>query len=146
MPTNVSDFLLTQSEYANIRRCSERTVERERASGVGCRYIKIGRSVRYKQADVLEFIERHARQSTSENAPPEACLIDPGEWSAAVEAKQVERSPTDPTGAEAESGAARDGPHRAASVDRRRARGSREGFVRLDPGRPAGDAPPRDVP
>lgn len=66
MLTDPPDFLLTQREYANLRRCSERTVERERALGTGCRYIKIGRGVRYKRADVLDFIERHACQSTSE--------------------------------------------------------------------------------
>jgi len=45
MLTDPPDFLLTQPEYANFRRCSERTIERERASGTGCRYIKIGRGV-----------------------------------------------------------------------------------------------------
>jgi hypothetical protein len=60
--------LLKQGDYAKIRNCSERTIERERAAGTGCRYIKIGRSVRYKQADVFDFIDRHARQSTSEAA------------------------------------------------------------------------------
>ena len=69
MRTDPPDFLLTQLEYANLRRCSERTIERERASGTGCRYIKIGRSVRYRRTDVLDFIEAHARQSTSEAAP-----------------------------------------------------------------------------
>ena len=69
MPDHSPDFLLTQPEYAILRRCSERTIERERASGTGCRYIKIGRSVRYKRTDVLDFIETHARQSTSEAAP-----------------------------------------------------------------------------
>lgn len=68
MLTDLSDLLLSQREYAKVRRCSERTIERERASGTGCRYIKIGRGVRYKRADVLDFIERHARQSTSEAA------------------------------------------------------------------------------
>jgi len=68
MLTDPPDFLLTRREYAHFRRCSERTIERERASGTGCRYIKIGRGVRYKRADVLDFIERHARQSTSEAA------------------------------------------------------------------------------
>ena len=61
-----SDLLLTQGEYAEIRHCSERTIERERSLGEGCRYIKIGRSVRYRRRDILDFIERHARQSTSE--------------------------------------------------------------------------------
>jgi hypothetical protein len=58
--------LLKQRDYAKIRNCSERTIERERVTGTGCRYIKIGRGVRYKRADVLNFIELHARHSTSE--------------------------------------------------------------------------------
>jgi hypothetical protein len=69
MPIDPPDFLLTQREYANLRRCSERTIERERAWGTGCRYIKIGRSVRYKRTDVLDFIETHVRHSTSEPTP-----------------------------------------------------------------------------
>jgi hypothetical protein len=68
MFTDLSEHLLIQREYAQIRRCSERTVERERASGTGCRFIKIGRGVRYRRRDVLDFIDRHARQSTSEAA------------------------------------------------------------------------------
>lgn len=60
--------LLTQLEYANLRRCSERTVERERSSGTGCPYVKIGRAVRYRRRDILDFIEEHLRQSTSEAA------------------------------------------------------------------------------
>ena|ERR1700730_6944072 len=63
---NDPDHLLVQREYARMRRCSERTVERERSSGTGCRYIKIGRAVRYRLGDIIEFIERHARLSTSE--------------------------------------------------------------------------------
>jgi hypothetical protein len=60
------EILLTQREYAQIRRCSVRTVERERETGTGCKFIKIGRSVRYRRRDVLDHIEHHARQSTSE--------------------------------------------------------------------------------
>ena len=63
---NDPDELLVQREYARMRRCSQRTVERERSSGTGCRYIKIGRAVRYRLGDIIEFIERHARLSTSE--------------------------------------------------------------------------------
>jgi hypothetical protein len=68
MLTDLFDLLLSQREYAEIRRCSERTIERERASGTGCRYVKIGRGVRYRRADIIAFIERHTRQSTSEPA------------------------------------------------------------------------------
>jgi hypothetical protein len=60
--------LLTGAEYAELRRCSLRTVERERTSGAGCRFIKIGRSVRYRRCDVFDFLEQHVRQSTSEAA------------------------------------------------------------------------------
>lgn len=60
------DELLTGTEYARLRRCSIRTVERERTARTGCRYVKPGRSVRYKRSDVAKFIERNARHSTSE--------------------------------------------------------------------------------
>jgi hypothetical protein len=60
------DDLLRQRAYAKIRGCSQRTIERERAIGSGCPYIKIGRSVRYRRRDITDFIERHIRRSTSE--------------------------------------------------------------------------------
>jgi hypothetical protein len=60
--------LLTGQEYARMRRCSVRTIERERSTGEGCRYIKLGRAVRYKRRDVLDFVDRNARLSTSESA------------------------------------------------------------------------------
>jgi hypothetical protein len=63
------DDLLTQREYAAIRRCSERTVERERGTGIGCRYVKIGHAIRYRRRDIIDFIEKHIRQSTSEPSP-----------------------------------------------------------------------------
>jgi hypothetical protein len=60
------DELLTGQEYARERKCSLRTIERERTSGSGCRFIKIGRSVRYRWRDVLAFVEQHLRQNTSQ--------------------------------------------------------------------------------
>jgi hypothetical protein len=60
------DELLTTAEYARERKSSERTIERERTSGTGCKYVKLGRSVRYRRRDILEFIARHVRGSTSE--------------------------------------------------------------------------------
>jgi hypothetical protein len=58
--------LLKPPEYARIRRCSLRTIERERTTGCGCKFIKLGRSVRYTRRDILDFIQRNARQSTCE--------------------------------------------------------------------------------
>jgi hypothetical protein len=62
------DELLTTAEYARERKSSERTIERERTSGTGCKFVKIGRSVRYRRRDILDFIARHVRGSTSELA------------------------------------------------------------------------------
>lgn len=143
------DFLLDQSEYADIRHCSERTIERERTAGTGCKFIKIGRTVRYRRRDILEFIDRHARQSTSEKEPEETRQIYPGEWPVAVAAEQIERSTAGPTRAEAGSGAGREVRRRTARVSRRQdrlgqgARNDREGFARLEPGRPPNNVPPR---
>jgi hypothetical protein len=60
--------LLTTPEYARERKCSERTIERERTSGAGCKYVKLGRSVRYRRRDILDFIAIRVRGSTSEPA------------------------------------------------------------------------------
>jgi hypothetical protein len=79
--------LLTGDEYARERKCSLRTVERERTTGTGCTFIKIGRSVRYRWGDVLAFLQLHARQSTSEPEPPtEAGAAGRGSGSGVCEA------------------------------------------------------------
>ncbi len=61
------DQLLTEIEAAQLRRQSVRTLQAERLRGGGCRFVKIGRSVRYRLRDVLEFIEANVRASTSDN-------------------------------------------------------------------------------
>ena len=48
--------LLRAKEYAEIRGCSTRTEQRERETGIGCPYIAIGRSIRYRPEDVEKFI------------------------------------------------------------------------------------------
>ena len=47
----MSANLVTQTEYAQQRRCSVRTIECERVTGTGCPYVKLGRRVMYRQAD-----------------------------------------------------------------------------------------------
>lgn len=63
------ETLLTGREAADLLRLSERTLERHRVAGTGPRFIRLGRAVRYRRRDVLDFVERNARQSTSEPAP-----------------------------------------------------------------------------
>jgi hypothetical protein len=61
------DELLTEVEAAQLRRQSPRTLQAERLRGDGCRYAKIGRSVRYRRTDVLRFIADRIITSTSQS-------------------------------------------------------------------------------
>jgi hypothetical protein len=71
MQTNTSqaaaaaEELLTENEAARLRRQSVRTLQAERLRGDGCTYVKLGRSVRYRRADVLSFIEGNLRKATA---------------------------------------------------------------------------------
>jgi hypothetical protein len=56
---DTTDRLLTQREYARYRRCSVRTIERERAVGTGCPYVRIGARILYRLADVDRFVDAH---------------------------------------------------------------------------------------
>jgi hypothetical protein len=68
METGHLDELLTSHEAAAMVRLSQRTLERHRTAGTGARYIALGGAVRYRRRDLLDWIERAARQSTSEPA------------------------------------------------------------------------------
>jgi hypothetical protein len=67
-----SDELLTELEAAQLRRQSVRTLQAERLRGGGCPFAKIGRSVRYRRSDLLNFIATRIRTSTSEVDTSEA--------------------------------------------------------------------------
>ena len=56
-----SETLLTARETARLLRCSLRTLDRERADGLGCPFVKIGGRIRYRRADVEAFVEAHVR-------------------------------------------------------------------------------------
>jgi excisionase family DNA binding protein len=58
--------LLTQKESAALLRLSERTLERLRLQGGGPVYVKAGRLVRYREADLEAWIAARVVGSTSE--------------------------------------------------------------------------------
>ena len=59
--------LLTQREAALALRLSERTLERLRVSGLGPVFVKCGgRSIRYRQTDIDQWIAQRVVRSTSE--------------------------------------------------------------------------------
>ena len=53
--------LLTPKECAVYRRCSVRKLDRERAEGRGCPYVRIDGRIFYRRVDVDRFIEAHLR-------------------------------------------------------------------------------------
>ena len=57
--------LLTERETADLRRCSTRKLQRDRAEGRGCPYIRIDARIFYRRADVERFIESHLRGMAS---------------------------------------------------------------------------------
>lgn len=58
--------LLNQSEAAELLRLSTRSLERMRLLGTGPRYVKCGRSVRYRESDIETWIAQRIVSSTSE--------------------------------------------------------------------------------
>jgi excisionase family DNA binding protein len=60
------DTLLTQDEAARRLGMSVRSLERHRVAGTGPRFVKLGRLVRYREADLREWIEAGLRSSTSD--------------------------------------------------------------------------------
>jgi len=61
-----SETLLTARETARLLRCSLRTLDRERADGRGCPFVRIGGRIRYRRADVEAFVKAHLRGHASE--------------------------------------------------------------------------------
>ncbi len=67
------DRVLNQKEAATLLGVSTRTLERHRVTGTGPRFTRFGRLVRYRQCDLVDFVDRNLRTSTSETpstSPP----------------------------------------------------------------------------
>jgi len=58
--------LLTQRQAAILLCLSERTLERLRVSGGGPKFVKAGRAVRYREADLEAWIADRVVTSTSQ--------------------------------------------------------------------------------
>jgi hypothetical protein len=60
--------LVDQREAARSLRLSVRTLERLRVMGTGPIFCKLGRSIRYRERDLVEWVEQRLKSSTSECA------------------------------------------------------------------------------
>jgi hypothetical protein len=59
--------LFNQVTVAQVRDCSKATMERDRWSGGGIPFIKIGRAVKYRKCDVVNWLAQYQlKNSTSE--------------------------------------------------------------------------------
>jgi hypothetical protein len=66
----MTDDLLTPPEYARYRRCSVRTLDRERADGVGCPYIRLGSRILYRRVDIDCYLDAHLRAGENRVGQP----------------------------------------------------------------------------
>jgi predicted DNA-binding transcriptional regulator AlpA len=64
--------LLTVGEVAELLRCSKSSLNKWRISGSGPRFIYIGNRVRYRVSEIIAFINRQTRASTSAPEAPAA--------------------------------------------------------------------------
>lgn len=62
-PINV---FLTETQLAERHQRSIKTLQNLRVTGEGIPFIKIGRSVRYRLCDLLEWEQKNLRSSTSD--------------------------------------------------------------------------------
>jgi len=61
------EALFNQKTVAFVRECSKFTMERDRWSGNGIPFVKIGRAVRYRKVDVVDWLGKcQTLNSTSE--------------------------------------------------------------------------------
>jgi predicted DNA-binding transcriptional regulator AlpA len=61
--------LLTQRQASEMLVLSERTIERLRVSGLGPKFIRVRRSIRYRVVDLEEWIASRVVTSTSQGDP-----------------------------------------------------------------------------
>lgn len=64
-PTSLP-YLLPETDFAKLRGCTPRTLQRERANGRGCPFRKLGKSIYYARPDVLAFIDVMRFQTIAE--------------------------------------------------------------------------------
>jgi predicted DNA-binding transcriptional regulator AlpA len=85
----MSSELLTVSEAARWAHLSESALNKFRLTGTGPRFIRLGRAIRYRQADLEAWVEAGAANSTSEYERP-ARFPDDIVRSAVVSARNVD--------------------------------------------------------
>ena len=66
---NSEKRLLTETQVEEVYGLQVRTLQQWRIRGFGPAFVKVGRSVRYRPADLERFIEANIRTCTREQEP-----------------------------------------------------------------------------
>lgn len=62
---NFHGSLLTESQAGSVLKLSNRTLQAWRVRGCGPKFVKVGRSVRYRFSDLEKYLNENAHHSTS---------------------------------------------------------------------------------
>ncbi|WP_252582387.1 helix-turn-helix transcriptional regulator [Legionella lytica] len=68
--------LFNQNTVAAVLSCSTQLLERNRWSGIGVPYIKMGRKVLYRKSEVLDFLQRQITYCTSSDQDQSLALVN----------------------------------------------------------------------
>jgi hypothetical protein len=79
----------TTKETAVRLKVSESFLAKQRVSGGGPKYIKVGRGVRYPEAAINEYLSAHLRTSTSDTGPVSG---KPDDEAQNIQAKKASKS------------------------------------------------------
>ena len=64
-PVNTAAVMLTSKTVAERLQVGVQTLAKWRSEGKGPRYVQLGRSIRYRAADIDEFVERSITEPTA---------------------------------------------------------------------------------
>lgn len=70
VPEVRNEVYLTESQLASRWQLSVKTLQNARWRGSTLSFLRIGRAVRYRLSDIVEYERTHVRNSTSDDTPP----------------------------------------------------------------------------
>lgn len=62
--SKTEEILWDENDLSNFLNKSKRTIQGFRYLGIGPKFVKLGKSIRYRPSDVREWIEKNIRENT----------------------------------------------------------------------------------
>ena len=67
--TELTALLLNEPQAARLLTLSVRTLQAWRVKGEGPPFVRLGRAIRYRRPDIVQWLEARTRQSTNDDRP-----------------------------------------------------------------------------